>query len=234
MFVIIDSLIGILLGWIGGSLIESIFHQHLGHSNKKLRDIFERIYGLGTWFKKAYESHNIVHHTMTYKKDHVTQFNDQQNPVEKVDADIVAKGINLKHIHSQEYGITLNFIGFLKFSLPFVLTWLPFAWYFWSKAIIVCITSLLTSLIAPAFSTWLHPYLHLKYKDAILLAPWPMNYLMSSQYGKFLWVYHWLHHKNRAINFNLMLFGDLVRGCYRIPTNQDMIDASKVGGPDLI
>lgn len=155
----------------------------------------------------------------------MTQFSDTLNPVSQVDATILAKGINLQHIHSQRYGITLNLIGFLKFSIPFLLVWIPFA------TTSLRYPTLLGLLIAPAFSTWLHPYLHLPHIEAIKQAPWPMNWLMASRYGRFLWVYHLLHHRNTAINFNLMLLGDFLRGCARIPTDQDKELARQVGGP---
>ena len=225
--------IGASVGWIMGSIVESIFHQYLGHANKKLRDIFKSIPGLGKWFKNAYEAHNVVHHTMTYKENQTIKFHslDSQN---KVDEEIKAKGINLQHIYTQEYGITLNFIGFLKFSIPFILVWFPFAFYLWSTQKIICVSSLLAMIIAPVFSTWLHPYLHVTHEIAIKQAPFPMNWIINSPYGRFLWVYHYLHHKNRATNFNLMLFGDFIRGYATIPTPLQIKTISALGGPQYI
>lgn len=92
-----QALWGGLLGWLGGSAIESLFHQHLGHTSRWLAQLLESIpiRFIARSLKHAHQSHKMVHHGMTYKDDHVTKFADGVNP-----QSIVEKGINLKEIKS--------------------------------------------------------------------------------------------------------------------------------------
>lgn len=225
---------GALGGWMLGSLVESFFHQHLGHAGRRLRHWFTCVPGLGRWLSNAYEAHTNVHHSWTFRADQVTQFHPERNPREQVDARILAHGLDLADLRSELYGLSLNLVGFAKFSLPFVATWLPLAWCLWSTLPLACLAALVTMLLAPAFSTWVHPCLHLRYDDAIRKARWPFNYVLDSSYGRLLWVYHDMHHRRPKCNFNLMLgFGDVVRGCARMPTRADKRRAAMVGGPPM-
>jgi hypothetical protein len=219
---LVAGFLGLIYGWILGSLIESFFHQHLGHTNAKLRKFFTKIPVIGKQFRSANEAHSIVHHSLTYQQDHTTQFSNK-NPMTMVDAKIIKKGIlDLDDLKSEQYGLSLNLIGFIKFSIPFLIIWFVL-FIFINQIFILNSIFLYSSLgmmfVAPAFSTWLHPVLHSTYEEGIKQAMWPFSWILNSRYGRFLWDYHELHHRNRNVNFNLMLGGDFLRGCAKLPEN---------------
>src|SRR4051794_8056530 len=101
-------ILGLMYGWIAGSLVESFFHQHLGHASKNLRHLFAKFGAMGTWLLNAYDEHTVVHHNLTYKKDHVTQFAEDLNPQGEVDRRVLGLDIDLKKIKSEQYGLSLN------------------------------------------------------------------------------------------------------------------------------
>jgi hypothetical protein len=234
---------GLFVGLFISSCVESFFHEYIGHASPWLLECYARIPVVGQWLAAAAFRHKITHHGLTYKIQ-TEQFS-AERPMSAVDALIANSGKdNLADTKTEDYGRTLNAVGLIKFSIPFVLV-LGVIY----RLLSVWITSatFLCSLLAmfptgACVSKWLHPCFHLPYDATtgrMKTKSRLLDFYMNSRFGRFLWVYHDMHHHSaRGMNFNLMLFGflpagDRVRGRVKWPTDKDHEHAAQEGGPPL-
>jgi hypothetical protein len=114
--------------------------------------------------------------------------------------------------------VVLPVIGFLP-----LIYWLFGGW--------VLAGALLPYAIYPASSRNLHPYLHMRYEDALRTASPPMRWFLSTSYCRFIYRHHYLHHRYVRCNYNLVFGGDWLLGVYRTPAPEDLQDIRALGLP---
>jgi hypothetical protein len=175
-------------------------------------------------FRDAYRSHRIVHHCWTYR-DHVTLFATEER---KRRADERLRGPAGQRIIAERYGTTLGFRSTLVFMLPILPFVIPALLLLpWCAAAGFAVPI----VIYPLMSKVVHPYLHRPFREALRKAPPVLRWVLSTDYMKLVYRYHWMHHKYEECNFNLVLGGDCLRGKHRRLSPADRLEMLKVGLP---
>lgn len=221
---LLQVILGLILGYLLVTLTESFLHEHVHHACPRFRLLQKKYPCLLKPFWNAYRAHAIVHHRWTYH-NHVTLFcnEPQKKRVEERLRDPVGK-----RIIAEGYGATLGFRSAVVFMLPILppvvsaIVLLP-----WPTVGAFSVPV----AIYPLMSKVIHPYLHEPYHDAINRASSPMRWILSTRYIKFVWCYHWMHHRYPQSNFNLILGGDWFRGKCRIPSTDDFQKMGESGIP---
>jgi hypothetical protein len=83
--------------------------------------------------------------------------------------------------------------------------------------------------LPPLFSHFIHPYLHMPHARAIREAPTATAWLLQRWYFRAMARNHFMHHRCVASSFNLVLGGDLLRGCWRKPGENDLAEMWHLG-----
>lgn len=227
MFTVVDSalfLSGIVTGYAHASFVESWSHDRIWHARKQTLARCHRLPIVGASVKNAWKSHSVVHHGMSFRRDHVTQF---QSTAEEGGAHAYFQDNHLAL--ANDYGLTVNLGGFLRFMIPFMLLNTVVAV---TAPLLVSLPFALMSLMPALFSTFVHPYMHLPFDEAQATAPWPIALLLRSPLGPRMWIHHFLHHRHPRVCFNLGIpIGDWLRGVSSSPTAADIWELQRVGGP---
>jgi hypothetical protein len=216
--------LGVLAGYLLVTLAESYLHEHIHHARRYFRLLQKRYPRALGAFREAYRSHTIIHHGHTYR-DHVTQFTSaaQKNSVDAMLSDRAGQ-----RIISERYGATLNLRSTLLFVCPILPVVIPLL-------LVLPLPAkagfLVPVIIYPLMSKWIHPYLHMRYADAIQQAPRHLKWVLRTPYMQGVWRNHWMHHRYPRFNFNLILGGDWLRGVYRSPSERDLRRMRESGIP---
>lgn len=216
---------GILAGYLLVTIAESFVHEHVHHARKTFRGLQRRFPLTLNVFYQAYRSHTLIHHAQTYKKDHITQFNDGAH---KASVDSMLLDHHGRRIIQEGYGRTINLSSALYFLvplLPFIIPVCAFAPPAFTAGFAIPVA------IYPLMSMVIHPYLHMRHDDAVQEAPWWLRMILTSAYMRCVWRHHWLHHRYPRHNFNLLLGGDLLRGVHKTPSASDLEAMRKIGMP---
>ncbi len=96
---------GAILGYLIVSVAESFLHNNVQHGRARVRKFWEQHPTLMGSFSKAYFSHHIIHHSRTFRKNHVTQFRSQE---EKARLDAELTGMRGALIQRERYGLSLE------------------------------------------------------------------------------------------------------------------------------
>ncbi|MDP5009020.1 MAG: hypothetical protein NWQ13_08585 [Glaciimonas sp.] len=227
MITIAQLLLGLIIGYLLASLIESFMHQYVSDAPNKSVKRWERFPRLCRYLIRTRFSHHVVHHRRTFKQDHVTQF---RSVAEKdaLDHALLEHGAHGEIIQRSAYAVRLHGSGSLVFVAPLLpvipltlLTMGPWA----------TIGACTTLTLPPLFSHFIHPYLHQSHARAMREAPPITAWLLQRWYFRAMARNHYMHHRYVASNFNLVLGGDLLRGRYRRPSKQDLQEMQRLGLP---
>ncbi len=214
-----------IIGYLLVSVCESFFHRTIQHATEKLRSVYEKFGQLGSAFICAWYSHHVVHHHLTFRMDHVTQFSshDEQS---KLDRFLHSKG--KQHVIAEEYGSRIGVRP--KDYLLYVGPTLPiFSIVCWVGGTKFTIGALMPLCIWPMLAQFIHPYLHMEYSQISAEAPLIIRAFSSTRFFRFLSIHHWLHHRYENCNFNLLLGGDIILGTHRLPTAGDLAEMQAIG-----
>lgn len=218
-------LIGLILGYVVASLIESFMHQHVSDAPNKSVKRWERFPRLFNYLIRTRYSHHVVHHRRTFKQDYVTQFRDDSER-QALDVELIERGAHGKLIQRSQYAVRLHGSGALVFVAP-LLPAIPLtAWLLSPWGVLGVCMSL---ALPPLFSHFIHPYLHMPHQRAVSEAPPFIAWLLKRWYFRAMARNHYMHHRYVASNFNLVLGGDLLRGRWRKPVEKDLIEMQRLG-----
>src|SRR6516225_5628682 len=82
---------GFVCGYFVISVCESFFHRSIGHASPRLRRLYKWGGWLGSALTEAWFSHHVVHHCLTFRVNHVTQFSSDEERF-RLDAQLKANG----------------------------------------------------------------------------------------------------------------------------------------------
>jgi len=222
-----NATLGFSLGYVIASLVESYMHQHVSDAPNKsvLRwQVYPRLFG---YLIRTRYSHHVIHHCRTFKKNFVTQFQDDGEH-QRLDEYLAKKGAHGKIIKSSNYAVKLHGSGALVFIAP-LLPAIPLLFYFFNEWVVA--GACMALMLPPLLSNYVHPYLHVRHCDAICNAPPIVSWLLKTRYFRAMTRNHYMHHRYVAGNYNLLLGGDHLRGTYRCPTQQDRDAMQHLGIP---
>lgn len=234
---------GLLVGYIASSLVESITHQKISDAPRKSVKSWSRYPRLLKPLIQANYSHHVIHHCKTFRGSYIKQFRSQLER-DQLDAELSDHGRHGCIIIKSNYAIKLQGTGVISFTLPFIpLIALMFVCFDRSFALGFTIAATLP----PLLSNFIHPFLHMRYDDALAQAPRIIKFMLKTRYFRQMIRHHYLHHRYMACNFNLLLGGDWLRqavrniapgnGCFaakqvfRRATNCDLEDMKSLGLP---
>lgn len=198
------------------SLWECLAHAKILHASKAQRQQFKKLGWFGYLLRRAYLSHELIHHRATFQDSFYQQFaNDsQQKQLDKRLRQYLGDELTSK-IQQNHYGLTVNhfwemvvflFIPLLVNATLFFMLDIWLGLETWLILVVVVISALPVLM-----SKFVHPWLHRDYgyvQDKPRLIRWCYQPLL------FLQRYHYLHHTHRYCNFNLCLGADWVLGYY--------------------
>ncbi len=222
---ILHLLVGLTCGYVVASLIESYLHQHVSDAPNKTVKRWARFPRLFNYLIRTRFSHHVVHHRRTFKADHVTQFRSQSER-DALDAELALRGAHGALIQRSMYAVRLHGSGALVFVAP-LLPAIPITLLLlgpWAT-----VGTCLSVALPPLFSHFIHPYLHMSHARAIREAPTATAWLLRRWYFRAMARNHFMHHRYVASNFNLVLGGDLLRGCWRKPGEKDLAEMRRLG-----
>jgi hypothetical protein len=216
---------GLVCGHFTISVCESFFHRTIQHASHGLRHWYEKAGWLGEALLDAWYSHHVVHHFLTFRANHITQFGSDEE-WSRLNSCLKTKRVN--DIIECRYGVILgsqpkSYAKYMAPTLPiFVsLCCLGGGWFTIGACIPFCIWLLLAQFV--------HPYLHMRYDSVIKRGPIVIRVLARTAYFKYLARHHWLHHRYTNCNYNLLLGGDYVLGVHRSATAQDIDERHSIG-----
>jgi hypothetical protein len=219
-----EAALGALAGYLLVTLAESFLHEHIHHAHKYFRSLQKRFPRALGAFREAYRSHTIIHHAHTYR-DHITQFS---SVVQKNAVDAMLKDKAGQRIISERYGATLSLRSTLLFVCPILPLVIPSLFVLPLPA---TAGFLVPVIIYPLMSKVIHPYLHMRYADAIQQSSPFLRWALRTRYMQRVWRNHWMHHRYPRVNFNLILGGDWLRGVYQSPSEGDLRRMRESGIP---
>jgi hypothetical protein len=222
-------LASIILGFVGGhftvSVCESIFHRTIQHASPKLRHWYGKAGIIGQALLDAWYSHHGVHHLLTFRANHVTQFASDEERT-RLNSRLKTKRAN--DIIERRYGVILGSRpkSYAKYVAPTLLFFVPLCflgggWFTVGACVPFCIWPLLAQFV--------HPYLHMPYGSVMKQGPIVIRALARTAYFKYLARHHWLHHRYIDCNYNLLLGGDYVLGVHRPASAQDIAEMRAIG-----
>ncbi|WP_435007669.1 hypothetical protein P12x_004934 [Tundrisphaera lichenicola] len=225
MFIPLQIAIGLGLGYLAASISESLLHRFVGHARAGTRRYWARHPRLFGHLLRVHYRHAVVHHGLTYRSDHVTQFDDQVHR-SRVDRVIGKAGDPL--IVRERYGLTIGLRSLISYNLT-VVPALPVL------AVMIGPWSILGALpmlmAAPLMAMVVHPSLHRPYASVDPQAPRHLARLLRTRYFRYLVRHHFLHHEDPTCNFNLLLGGDWLFGVGRRPDREELDRIRSLGLP---
>lgn len=209
-------LLGLVTAYLVATVSESLLHRFVGHAGGRTRRFWARHPGLFGPLLRAHYRHAVVHHGLTFRVNHVTQFEDAEAKAE-TDRSVAPTADAL--IPREHYGLTIGLRGLVSYNVT-VAPILPIL-YGLAGAWALC-GALPVLTLAPLSAMLVHPTLHRHPEAAAREAPWIVGLLIRTRYYRALWRHHFVHHKHPRWNFNLLLGGDRLLGTYRSPDARDL------------
>ncbi len=221
--VVTSIVVGLILGYLIATLLENALHRYIKHCGPYGRSIWKRYPLLSFLFMRAYYSHSIVHHRLTYTHDFVTQFNSKEHK-QSVDGKLYGHFGEL--VRREAYGLSLIGSGLFAFNVP-VIPFIPIIGSFLGPWVLL---GALPGLIAYSLITkYVHPYLHQRYEIAMAEAPPIIRRILATRYMKISAQNHYMHHEYLHCNYNLLLGADYLLGHYRPPSTRDYENMRRIG-----
>jgi hypothetical protein len=203
---------GVASGWMVSSFNESFIHDKVAHATPEFRNTFKKLGSLGEGMQEAWYGHTAIHHYQTYKKDHVTQFDDKLNPRAKVEAQL--RKVHREDLIEEDFGVTIGWKGYLNFQAmgaPAAGTALA-AGTLLGGGPAFALGFALPVAVYPLFSKVYHPFTHKPAKEALAQAHPLLGSFLKTKLSRFIVRHHFVHHDNDKVNFNLMPGADWLRG----------------------
>ena len=217
-------LAGIVVGYVTVSVCESFFHRTIQHASPCFRELCKRRVWIGAPFFTAWVSHHLIHHCLTYRSDHVTQFGSPGE--ERALRDLLSRKGYGRLAGKRAYGAR---IGGPREVLVYMLPTLPiYSCVCYLGGLWFTAGALLPLIVWPLFAQFVHPYLHMTRAEAMRRATPAMRLLLRTPYFDTLYQHHWLHHRHPECNFNLVMGGDLLLGRHRSATDQEIEQITKL------
>jgi hypothetical protein len=224
--IILASIIaGLVCGHFTISVCESFFHRTIQHASPRLRRWYGKAGRPGQALLDAWYSHHVVHHFLTFRANHVTQFGSDE---ERARLNWRLRSQHANDIIECGYGVILgsrpkSYARYMAPTLPFFvsLCCLGGGWFTIGAFVPFCIWPLLAQFV--------HPYLHMQYDSVMKRESIMIRVVARTAYFKYLARHHWLHHRYTNCNYNLLLGGDYVLGVHRSATAQDIDEMRSIG-----
>jgi hypothetical protein len=217
--------VGLATSYLAATLSESYLHRTVGHATTRRRRFWARHPRLCGHLTRVHYRHAVLHHGLTFARDHVTQFLGEADKA-RVDAIIAPHGDRL--IEKEHYGLTVGLRSLLTYNVA-VLPILPAL--FWLCGSVACLGALPVLSAAPLLAMFVHSYLHLPYSEALRRCPRPAAFLLGTRYFRAVARHHYLHHVYPRFNFNLLIGGDWLLGTHRRASPDDLRAMDEIGIP---
>ena len=221
----LEIVVGLVSGYLTVSVCESFFHRTIQHAGPGLRSLYLRAGRVGAAVLDAWYSHHIVHHVLTFRTSHVSQFTSEAER-QKLDAHLASRGH--ADIIESSYGARLgtapsNYARYVAPTLPLFLLLCWFGGPFFTLGALVPLAAV------PILAQFVHPHLHLRYADVLAHGPLLTRCFARTAYFRYLARHHWLHHRYARCNYNLLLGGDWILCVHRPATAQDFEEMRAIG-----
>lgn len=169
-------LLGLIVTYLIATVSEVLLHRYIAHASSKARRYWARHPRLFGHLLKLHYRHTIVHHGLTFRMNHVTQFKDT-NERELTDRIVALRADEL--IHREDYGLTIGLRGLISYNMT-VAPILPILYWIAGPWALCGALPVLT--LAPFSAMLLHPFLHEHHETA--RKPSAMvQLLMRTKYG---------------------------------------------------
>ena len=251
---------GLVVGTVLGSTSESYLHGLVGHATPRTVAIMKRWARIetprsalaclgprnvkrkvGRLICSTRWGHLAIHHGLTYRRDHVTQFESPEEQV-SVDATLLAldrfgPGFGQTQI-DRHYGLRTEkgVRGFLWYMAP------PAPLYFIAMALaqfhpLFCLGVLVGAWLPPAATRYIHPYLHAsRAKLAAEAGPIVRWIVGKTRYGHDARERHAVHHLRRTApgqarpgNYSLLKIGDMILNTEDPATTEELLEMDRIG-----
>lgn len=198
----LSQITAIVIAYFITSLWETFIHWRILHATKGSRRIWRKFGVIGSLLRRAYFSHNIIHHNKTFKDNLFIQF---KNKKEQLSLDNkLPQNLRIK-IQENKYGLTIStFWEMITFTL-FPITINTLIFYRYANIITLVIITFI-SILPALLSRYLHPKLHQQIQNHT-----KQNNLFCI-YFRYIQDYHLTHHRSAMVNFNLLPGGDYILG----------------------
>ncbi len=214
-------LIGLLLGYISGTVTESLGHKYFGHPRKWQRALYRKYPSLFSPFLNPMYQHLIIHHGKTYQSHIFQQFEslDHKRMVDSwIQRKLNSKLANL--IWLEHYNLTLKGLsGTLPFAIPFLIGPLIIGLIFGSSAFL---GALILAFSPVWMSKYIHPLIH--NPQSIPESHKLIRWIARGPLGLWALKNHYIHHKYPEYNFNLVPGGDYLTGHFKKLSPSEELD----------
>ena len=225
MIVAAEVLSGLFCGYLTISVCESFFHRTIQHASPALRFLYGKWGLAGESLTHAWYSHHVVHHFLTFRKNHVTQFSNEE---ERARLDLHLNARRFGYITECRYGLIVGdrpkyYAMYMAPTVPIfiLLCCIGGSWFTIGACLPLCVW--------PMLAQFVHRYLHMRYRDVIDRGPFVIRVLAKTAYFRYLARHHWLHHRYTNCNYNLLLGGDYVLGVWRNANDEDLDEIRSIG-----
>jgi hypothetical protein len=208
---VLEIVIGLLLGYALASTAESVIHEYIADASPKIVAGWRRYPRLFGKLISTRYGHHVVHH-QTYLTTHVRQF---ETPCQRarVTDFLLRRGRYGRILVASDFGLRLMpegiFFNLLPLVPPAVALWL-------TLPATMSLPAMITFTLPSFFSHAVHPFLHMPFAQAQMVAPPLMAAFLRTAYGRAMYRNHFLHHHYGGVsNFNLLLGADVLRRKYR-------------------
>ena len=219
---------GFVSGYCVGSYIESALHEHVSDARPKNVRAWRKFPRLLRPLINTHYSHHVVHHTRTWRKNHVTQFRSKEEKI-KLDEELDRRGRHGYVVRMGGYATTLYAEGGLIFAAAPIAAGCAIGWI---APAAFSVPFAAATFIPVLFSWIVHPYLHMSFEEGQRKAPRGVRWFLNTVYCRAMYRHHFIHHRYGGVsNFNLVLGADHMRGRFQKPTRRDIAAMREVGMP---
>jgi hypothetical protein len=219
---------GFALGYLAGSLMESIWHQYIPDAPLWMRKLWNRYPRFSRLMRETHFYHHAIHHHRTYLANHVTQFGSPEERA-RLESFLQGRGELGRIIIRNNFANRLHTEALPIFCIPWLLAAMALALML---PLAAAVPASLMLILPGWFSYSMHPWLHLPFEEGQRLASLPMRLLLRSTYGRAVYRTHFIHHRHGGVsNFNLVLGADHLRGLMRRVDAADVAEMRAVGLP---
>jgi hypothetical protein len=216
---------GSICGYLTITVCESFFHRNIQHAGPRLRRWLPELGRVGSALRDAWYSHHVIHHFQTFRRDHVTQFSDDDER-ERLIRRLREQGRDdvVDCAFGTELGSEIrNYLLYMAPTLPIFATvcWLGGAWF--------TLGACLPLIVWPLLAQFVHPYLHRRNADVGKDRRALIRFMARTRYFRYLARHHWLHHRYTDCNYNLLLGGDWLLGVHRRASADDLAAMHAIG-----
>lgn len=207
------------LGYGTASVIEHLIHRFSGHASKRLQGIMSKMGWFGRAVLEAEYSHSIIHHG-NFAKNFAKQFaTDEERKAFEVK--MRELGPWYESLKKSRYGLSLSTEGKVMGVAVAAPIYALMTWVLGFDAFetLAFVTPSVSFVLASAY---FHPYIHMSRSEALAQATRPMRFFLKTRYAEARTREHYVHHRARTGNYNLIFGADFLFGEYRKPNLQQL------------